>query len=317
MRPNYRIAKPVGLNSSPASRLPFNTSPVRKQENPMLSLVIPIIFRTTKITKIVFFSHLISSLPRNVSRFPLITRNSSNGSKMLSNLIPRFSTSYGIYLLPNHRLPVLRFVDNGRSKMDLYSVAVVSISPKMTPSAVILSSCSTILPPLDTQVATRPMILFAVTSSGPGWEGLYSTTLMVALFVNQQKINQIVLPFPCFPSSRQKMPPHSRPLPWTSSSLSPHPKDSMPSPFLSIMMLLRWPSLPRVIRISPPKAQPTCIVTMSGNVLAFLLSSLRIADPNSLPPSLIPSVTLSVSPRPCPPRIILKQMAKPSMLTKV
>src|SRR5882762_6872500 len=196
MRPSYRIAKPVGLNSSLAFLLPFNISLVRKRGNPMPSLVVPIIFQITKITKIVFFSRLISSLPHNVSPSPLIIQNSFNGSKMLSNLIPKFSTSYGIYLLPNHRLPVLRFVDNGRSKMDLYSVAVVSISPKMTPSAMILSSCSTILPPLDTPVATRPMILFAVISSGPGWEGLYSTTLMVALFVNQQKINQIVLPFP-------------------------------------------------------------------------------------------------------------------------
>src|SRR5882762_2586108 len=317
MRQNYRIAKPVGLNSSPASRLPFNTSPVKKQENPMPSLVVPIMFRITKIMKIVFFSRLISSPPHNASRSPSTTRNSSNESKMLSNLIPRSSTSYGIYLLPNHQLLVLHFVDNGRSKMDLYSVADIFISPKMIPSVVILSSCFTILPPLDTPVATRPMILFAVISSGPGWEGLYSTMLMVALFVNQQKINQIVLPFPCFPSSRQKMPPRSRPLLWTSSSLFPHPKDSMPSLFSSIMMLLRWPSLPRVIRISPLKARPTCIVTMSGNVLAFRLSSLRIADPNSLPPSLVPSVTLSVSPRPCPPRIILKQMAKPCVLIKV
>src|SRR5882762_5323310 len=232
MCPNYRIAKPVGLNSSPASRLPSNISPVRKQENPLLSLVVPIMFRTTKITKIVFSSRLIFLLQRNASRFPLMTRNSSNRSKTLSSLIPKFSTSYGIYLLPNHRLLLLHFVDNGRSKMDLYSVEVVSISPKMTPSAVILSSCSTILPPLDTPVATRPMILFAIISSGPGWEGLYSTMLMVALFVNRQKINRIALPFPCCLSPRLRMLPRSRLLLWTSSSLSPHPKDSMPSPFL-------------------------------------------------------------------------------------
>src|SRR5882762_11966270 len=316
-RPNYRIAKPIGLSSSLAFHLLFNIFLVRKLANPMLSLVVPIIFRTTKITKTVFFSHLTSSPLCNASRFTLITLNSSNGSKTPNSLIPKFSTSYGISSPPNHQLPVPRFVDNGQSKTDLYSVRVVSISPRMTPSAVISFNCSTILPPLDIQVAIRHTTLFSVTCSSLGWAGLYSTTLMVVLFVNRQKINQIVLPFPCFPSSRQKMPPRSRPLLWTSLSLFPHPKDSMPSPFLSIMMLLRWLSLSRVIRISPLKARPTCIVTMSGNVLAFLLSSLRIADPNSLPPSLVPSVTLSVSPRPCPPRIILKQMAKPSVLIKV
>jgi len=162
----------------------------------MLSLVVPIISRTTKITKTISFSHLISSLPHNASRFPLITRNSSNESKTLSSLTLKFSTSYDISSLPNLQLPVLRFVKNGRSKMDLYSVEVVSTSPKMTPSVVILSICSTIFPPLDTPVAINPMTSFAVISSGPGWEGLSSAMLMVALFVNQQKINLTALRFP-------------------------------------------------------------------------------------------------------------------------
>src|SRR5882762_242521 len=313
MRQNYRIAKPVGLNSSPASRLPFNTSPVKKQENPMPSLVVPIMFRITKIMKIVFFSRLISSPPHNASRSPSTTRNSSNESKMLSNSIPRSSTSYGIYLLPNHQLLVLHFVDNGRSKMDLYSVADIFISPKMIPSVVILSSCFTILPPLDTPVATRPMILFAVISSGPGWEGLYSTMLMVALFVNQLRTNLIAPPFPFSPLSQPKMPLRSLPRPWISSSLSPRLKVLMPLLFLSTMTSPKWPSSPPVIPISPRKVPLTYIETMPGNVSVFLLNLSRITDPSSLLPSLAPSVIPSVSLRPCPLLIILRRMAKPNV----
>src|SRR5882762_1971837 len=313
MRQNYRIAKPVGLNSSPASRLPFNTSPVKKQENPMPSLVVPIMFRITKIMKIVFFSRLISSPPHNASRSPSTTRNSSNESKTLSNLIPRSSTSYGIYLLPNHQLLVLHFVDNGRSKTDLYSVAVVSISPKMIPSVMILFSCSTIPPPLATPVAIKPMILFAVISSGPGWADLSSAMSMAAPFVNQRRINLTALLFPFSPSSQPKMQPRSLPRPWISLSLSPRPRVLMPLLFLLTMTSPKWPSSPPVIPISPRKVPLTYIVTMSGNVSVFLLNLSRIVDPNSLPPSLDPFVTPSVSPRPCPLLITPKRMAKPNV----
>src|SRR5882762_514539 len=316
-RPNYRIAKPVGLSSSLAFHLLFNIFLVKKLANPMLSLVVPIIFRTTKITKTVFFSRPTSSPLRNASRFPLIILNSSNGSKTPNSLILKFPTSYDISSLPNPLLLVPRFVNTGRSKMDLSSVGVVSTSPRMTPSAVILSNYSTISPPLDTPVVTKPTISFAVTSSGPGWAALFSVTSMAAPSVNRQRINLIALLFPFSLLPQPKMPPRSLPHLWISLSLFPRLTVLMPLRFLLTMMSPKWPSSPPVIPISPRKELLIYIVTMSGNGSVFPLNLSRIVDPSSPLPSLAPSVTPSVSPRPCPPLIILRRTAKLSVLTKV